>query len=801
MSRVIVYDRTEKDFTTRGLGIIKNALNCNVEEIKNGAYEAYLELYLYDKKADLLKEENFIYCTTPRGYQPFRIYRAYKNEKENLLQVYACHLYYDNEDNFIEDTNIVNKDGAGAIDQLFSKTVEPHNFKVLSDIPTIANSRIVRMSPLTALMDSNEDNSLINRWGGEIERDHWTIKLLTKYGTDRGVNIKYGKNLQGLIVDTNMKGIATKIMPQGFDGLFLPEKYVESPLINNYEHVKIRKYEFPSIKAQVDGEELKEGELTKEEAYEALRNAVKDLYEKEKVDIPPTTLKVNFIELSKTEQYKDYAVLEKIYPFDTITIKHGPLGINIKVDMNYYKWDSLRDKYISIECGSTISNFVQNTITVEKVKEQMTSALAEAKKQATALINSGLGGYTLKTRDEFLIMDTDNINTAKRLWRWNINGLGYSSTGYNGNFSLAMTMDGAIVADFITVGTLDAALIKTGTLTAVTIKNRDGSFQIDLSGTGGADFYANYKKAMSIASNKIDFYNWGKYGDYIGSMGSVNTVDNSYPSGNPNKPNISLWNDLDSSISLGYKNTIGPNGVYIRLDKYNVQGSSNYPIMFYEQIGMNGYDVNLNNDGAYIGDIVVNSSYQAAKVPSLWADNKIWASSHEITGADYAECFEWTDENSVQEDRVGYLVALDGDKIIKATGTEILGIISGTAGIIGDNANEWDGKYLKDKWGRICYYKDTPIFDVEGYITGYNKGDKILNHDYDENKEYLSRSERKEWGIVGMLGKLICRDDGTSAVGGYIKAEDGIATNSTEKTKYKVIERIDSNTIKVVTIF
>lgn len=480
MGKAIIFDRTEKNFNTRGLGIIKNALTCNVEEMKNGAYEAYLEVYLYDNKASLLKEENILYCSTPSGYQAFRIYRAYKNEKENLLQVYACHIFYDNEDNFIEDTNIVNKDGFGAINQLFSKTVEPHNFTVLSDVPSIANSRIVRKSPIAALMDSSEDNSLINRWGGELVRDNWTIKLLTKYGTDRGVNIKYGKNLKGLTVDTNMKGIATKIMPQGFDGLFIPEKYVESPLINNYEHVKVQKYEFPSIKAQVDGEELKEGELTKEEAYEALRNAVKDLYDKEKVDVPKATLKVNFIELSKMEQYKEYAVLERIYPFDTITIKHSLLNMNIKVDMNYYKWDSLRDKYISIECGSTISNFVQNAITVEKVKEQMTSALAEAKATATSLINNGLGGYTLKTRDEFLIMDTDNINTARKIWRWNINGLGYSNTGYNGTFGLAMTMDGAIVADFITAGNINASLIKTGV-----ISSNDGRVTIDINGNDG----------------------------------------------------------------------------------------------------------------------------------------------------------------------------------------------------------------------------------------------------------------------------------------------------------------------------
>ena len=806
MSKVILFSKEEVDFASRGLGTLKECIDCIIKERKNGLFELYMEYPLYGRKTDLIQEERIIQASTPRGDNIFRIYNIKQDDKEGIKKVYASQIFYDLEDNFIEDTNIINKDGIGAINQLLDKTQYPHKFKGLSDIANIANSRLVRRSPVTAIMDTSEENSLLNRWGGEIQRDNFNISLLTRYGSDRGVKIKYGKNLLGLTVETNMRAVATKIMPQGFDSLFLPEKYVDSPLLGSYAHPKILKYEFPSIRAQVEGEELREGELPLEQAYQALREGVNKLYSEQKIDIPPTNLKVNFLELVKTEEYKNYAVLERVYPFDTVTIKHSRLNLSIKVDMVYYEWDSLRDRYITIEFGNTISSFVETVARIATVKQQMdeleASALKQAKETATGLINKGLGGYVLKTRDELLIMDTDDINTAQKIWRWNLNGLGYSSTGYNGTFGLAMTSDGAIVADFITAGVLNAGLIKTGTLTAVTVRNRDGSFQIDLSGYGGADFYTNGLKSMTMAQNKIDFYNWGKNGDYIGSFGSVNTVEANFPNGNADKPNISMWNDLDSSISLGYKKTNGEaNGVYARFDKYNVQGGSNYAIMLYEQIGMNNNDINLNNTGAYIGSILVNSAYNSARVPYLWSENKIWASAHEITGGDYAECFEWADGNTGDEDRIGYLVELKGDKIVKADSEDILGIISGAAGIIGDNANEWNNKYLKDKWGRICYYRDTAIFDVEGNVIGYTKGDKILNPDYDSEKEYLSRSERAEWGIVGLLGKLICRDDGTSIVGGYVRAINGIATNSPEKTKYKVIERIDSNTIKVVTIF
>ena len=116
---------------------------------------------------------------------------------------------------------------------------------------------------------------------------------------------------------------------------------------------------------------------------------------------------------------------------------------------------------------------------------------------------------------------------------------------------------------------------------------------------------------------------------------------------------------------------------------------------------MHGHQIYLNADGtAWITNTIVDSTYNSAKVPHLWSDGKIWASSHEVTGGDYAECFEWVDGNPNNEDRIGYLVQLEGDKIKLSNGDNTLGIISATPSIVGDNANEWQGKYKTDKWGR-----------------------------------------------------------------------------------------------------
>lgn len=126
----------------------------------------------------------------------------------------------------------------------------------------------------------------------------------------------------------------------------------------------------------------------------------------------------------------------------------------------------------------------------------------------------------------------------------------------------------------------------------------------------------------------------------------------------------------------------------------------------------------------------------------------------EVSSADYAEYFEWSDSNPSNEDRVGYFVSLTSERKIQVSGTNILGIISATPGVIGNAPQEWPKKYLLDKWGR----------EIIDETTGLPK----LNHEYDETQTYIPRSERREWSPVGMLGMLRVRDDGTCKVGDIV---------------------------------
>lgn len=157
------------------------------------------------------------------------------------------------------------------------------------------------------------------------------------------------------------------------------------------------------------------------------------------------------------------------------------------------------------------------------------------------------------------------------------------------------------------------------------------------------------------------------------------------------------------------------------------------------------------------------------------------------SGADYAEYFEWLDANANKEDRRGLFVTLDGDKIRLASKEDhyVLGIISGNPTVIGDGADiQWHDQYKRDIFGSYIHSDDT-----------YNH--LVLNPDYNPNKKYISRSDRPEWDPVGLMGKLICVDDGTCEVNGYCyPSSNGIGTKA--KTGYRVMERLDENHIRVL---
>lgn len=475
-----LYRADETDFTHNGIGILdKHIYDATVAEELNGLFAFTFSYPLFAPYGIDINGMSIVKVPTPDGDQLFRVVHSRPSMGELTVQCY--HIFYDLTENLIEDIFIQTTNGNGAMSRISSGCQYKHPFTFYSDSTTIASARIVRKNPVEALLDRDLDNSFINRWGGELQRDNFVVKMLRYRGTDRGVVIQHKKDLLGYEGNIDWKSPITRIMPQGFNGLLLPEKYVDSQDINKYPHPKIRVVEFKDIKAAIGENADDEDAVPLEEAYKKLRQAAKEMFMIRKVDQPKATYKVEFQELSQTEEYKDYAILQRVYLGDTVTVAHKEDNLNIQAKAISYKYDPIKKEYIEITLGNfkesftnMVSKLDQMQDEINKVSEMPNSILNAAKENATKLINSGFGGNVRIYPERILIMDTKDEMTARKVWQWNINGLGYSSKGINGPYETAITNDGRIVADFITTGTLTGDLVRGGEVTGSTLRTNDG---------------------------------------------------------------------------------------------------------------------------------------------------------------------------------------------------------------------------------------------------------------------------------------------------------------------------------------
>lgn len=448
-----IYSAGTTDFNNNGLGFLTDTINASIVDELNGDYELTIEYPIKGHLSEHLVEHNYIKSRVADGTkQLFVITNIEKNY--NTIVITAKHIFYELLFNMVEDVYPQDLNGTAFLERILNNTQYPTNFTAYSDISSTATARYVRKNPVECILGA--DNSMVQRFGGELKRDNYTINFLSRVGADYGLKAMFGKNITGIDININTDETYTRIMPLGYDSLMLPEKYIDSPLIDNYPFPRIGLIKFEDIKYDPEDEEAYH---TEEEAYQALRNEVAKLYANG-IDKAQISISIDWIELSKTDQYKDYANLERVNLGDTI---HATiLGVDFETRVKRTVYNPLNDRVEEFEIGTIQASLAS---TMNSMREQIqelnpTSILQTAQENATNLITQAMGGYVYKTNNELYIMDTDNPTTATRVWRWNINGLGYSSTGINGPYGIAMTMDGSIVADYITTGVLRTSVIE-----------------------------------------------------------------------------------------------------------------------------------------------------------------------------------------------------------------------------------------------------------------------------------------------------------------------------------------------------
>lgn len=512
----ILYQPDTTDFSNNGAGFLRDAAECTVTEERNGAFELVLKYpvdgWLYDSIT-----EGAIIKATANETSPPQLFRCYKSTKpiKGVVTFSAEHISYELNGNHVVGLALEGVTAQEALSTVFRGAILPHGFTAWSDVDTIGTIRQTTPLSVRALM-GGVTGSILDVFGGEYEFDNFAVKLHAARGVETDVVIEYGKNLVDLKQERNISNVYTCFFPYAKrkdettlpDGtaeqhetiVTLPGQIIKLRGYGGYGHDKALKLDMTDYFK--DGEDITaENLLTHATTY----------LEQNAIDAPKVNITVAFVPLSKTTDYANIAPLERVALCDTVTVRFARLGVTATAKVIKTVYNTLTDRYDSVEIGEAKSSFADTVLkqeaTLSAVEDEgnvivssMTLALKNAIKTATNLITGQSGGYVVlnpaEHPQEILIMDTPSIETAQKVWRWNSAGLGYSKTGYNGEFGLAMTMDGAIVADYITTGVLKSIEINGGTIVGGTVNISD-KFKVDAQ--GNAELAGNIRLSGNIS--------------------------------------------------------------------------------------------------------------------------------------------------------------------------------------------------------------------------------------------------------------------------------------------------------------
>ncbi len=426
-----IFNATDTDFKTAG-NIIINPLHCH--EIKKKSLNGwYIEVEIPIKYKEYIEADKLCVVKTKSKLKPqaFRINDSitYTNRK---IKFTAEHVMFDSRRYVLLDVRPTNLNGQNGLKYVNERTDKTSPFSIDSNVENVSTAYFIRKTLLESWQVFEE------RWGGVFEADNWDISFKQSIGKDNGETIVYGKNMQGFEIFEDWSNVCTKILPVGYDGLLLPEIYLESETQYEISYTKIVDFQ-----TDLEAEEQTETNLL----LELRNNASKYLEEN---CVPKVSYTVN------SNVNNDLEI------GDTIKVLHP--FVNIFTEVLEYEYDLISEKVKSLTFGNytrdvkTKFNNIKNTI--ETIKQTVSKQEITIKKQ-TNLINSlNKNGYVYIDDNEILILDKLPKEQAKNVWRFGLGGIGFSSKGYEGPFETAITMDGQINAKFITTGTMAVARIE-----------------------------------------------------------------------------------------------------------------------------------------------------------------------------------------------------------------------------------------------------------------------------------------------------------------------------------------------------
>lgn len=509
-----IFQSTDKIYSSNGDKILQPT-KAIVHKEDNGAF--YLDIEAPISYVDYLVSGNILVANTPQGNQPFRITNIEKTRTKIKLK--ANHIFYDSLNYLIEDSYVVDKDCNDALDHLNSATSDLSPYTTISDVNNIASYRCVRKSLYEAIQ------TVLERWGGHLVRNNWSIGIYEEIGQDNGVVIRYAKNLKEISASYNWDEVVTKLMPVGKDGILLNDL---DPAASVYLESGTQ-YNIPFTKTVSFEQEIEEDDYRDEETGEVDEIAYKTALIDDLTDqansylAEHSTPSVNYTLSANVEKVSDIG--------DTIEVIDENLGINLMTNVISFDYDCILEKYTQLEFGNftpTLSGLVSNIDTrVDTAIRESTNTiqvtLSNELEQATSQIWDALSdSYVIYDGDKILVVDTLPKENATNVIMINNGGIGFSNSGINGTFNSAWTIDNILNMEQINVINLTADLVKGGTLKLGSNLNQNGQIEVyDETNTLIAELNKNGLKMYGVdgsyvlMNNQVGFAGYDKNNNKI----------------------------------------------------------------------------------------------------------------------------------------------------------------------------------------------------------------------------------------------------------------------------------------------
>jgi len=488
--RPILFPSDETAFTSNGLGRL-DPISCYVTEERNGQYELEMVVSMDDRHYGDIEEGRILlvrHDDTP-DKQPFEIYYI-SRPLNGQVTVLAHHITYRTATITVmpfEADSI-----ASAMLGLKTNSVGDNPFTFSTSKAVNGYFSVSQPSTLRSLL-AGESGSLLDVYGtGEYEWDRFDIRLHLNRGRETSVTLRYGKDITDLKKTTDMSSLWTGVVPFWLGAeeedsetqilVTLPERVIYASNARLYAY---------TMNVPLD----LSGSFKTPPTVEELRAAAQSFVANNEITGIPTSIDVSFINAAQVEEYREVAGLQRLQLCDTLTIVHSRLGVSAKAKIVKTVFDVIQERYATMTVGdvrpdlaTTLSSGLKASLNDMKkmtatktdlasgmngLKESLEGEMADAINEQTMKIIGGSGGYIVIQLDsngkprQIFAMNTDDVSTATQVLRINNNGIGFSSTGINGTYRSAWTLDGKLVADFIQSGTLTATLIREGTLTDV----------------------------------------------------------------------------------------------------------------------------------------------------------------------------------------------------------------------------------------------------------------------------------------------------------------------------------------------